>query len=493
MKRVLALITILLFVWSNTMLLARSIRDSASMKKNARVIISLNKSKPGIRIPDDFVGLSFETGAVRKNNASFNGYFFSPQNIQTLNIFKFLGIKNLRVGGGSVDFNKTFPTLADIDQLFGFAKTLNIKVVYSFKLLDGNVDENVRIAKYIWSHYRDNLQCFAIGNEPDWDSYKKVDPEIKDYPTFLAKWKKMANAIVAAIPEARFIGPDTGSNYPVPGAKKTYYQGQPWTVRFAEDLKASNLILYLAQHNYVGEDAVAMNRTASYLISNMLSADWTKIQYPLLLDSVLKPVINKGYTYRLTESNSFSSAVPGGSNSNATALFALDYLHWWSQHGCAGVNFHNKQWVLNAPILMNADGSLQMAPICYGIKAFEVSSAGTTQPLQISNPQNVNCTVYGVRAKDALYITIINKEHGSNLTDADADLKLGAKISNAKYITLSTPDGNITALSGLKLGDAAFKNDGTWAPQWKSIESAGKGSLKVTVPARSAMIVKVPY
>lgn len=491
MKKVLSPIVILLFVWSNTAL-AGSRRDSSLTKADATIVISLNKKQPGIKIPDDFVGLSFETGAVRKNNAGYKGYFFSPQNIQAVNIFKFLDIKNIRVGGGAVDFNKTFPTDADIDQLFGFAKLLNIKVVYSFKLLDGDVNENVRIAKYIWSHYKDNLECFAIGNEPDWDSYKKVDPEIKDYPTFLAKWKKMAKAIVAAIPQAKFIGPDTGSNYPVPGAKKTYYMQKPWTVLFAEDLKTSNQILYLAQHNYVGEDAVG--RTADYLITNMLSVDWTKIQYPLLLDSVLKPAIKKGYTYRLTESNSFSSAVPGGSNSNATALFALDYLHWWSQHGCAGVNFHNKQWVLNAPILMNADGSLQMAPICYGIKAFEVAAKGsTTQPLQISNPQNVNCTAYGVRGKDALYITVINKEHSSNATSAYVDLKLGIKIGKAKYITLVSSNGNIAALSGLKLGDSAIQNDGSWTPQWHSVENVGKGNLRVKVPASSAMIVKIPY
>ncbi|HEY9534816.1 MAG TPA: hypothetical protein VIQ77_09780 [Mucilaginibacter sp.] len=491
MKKVLIPITILLFFLSDTTLFADNRKDSVLKMADADIVINLDKTRPGFKIPDDFLGLSFETGSVRKNNANVKGYFFSPQNTQAKNIFKLLGIRNLRIGGGSVDLNQASPTFADIDQLFHFAKLLDIKIVYSLKLLNGSVDENVKIAKYVWSNYKDNLQCFAIGNEPDWDSYKKVDPEIKDYPTFLAKWRRMANAIVAEIPKAKFIGPDTGSNYPVPGAKKTYYMAKPWTVLFAEDLKASNLILYLAQHNYVGQDAT--RKTVSYLISNMLSADWVKIQYPTLLDSVLRPAVNKGYKYRLTESNSFSSAVPGGSNSNATALFALDYLHWWSQHGCPGINFHNKQWVLNAPVFMDANGSFKMAPICYGIKAFEISGKGITQPLQISNPGNINCTAYGVRDKNVLYITLINKEYGNSLRDACVDLKLGAKSNKAKYISLLSPHGNITELTGLKLGGSVLTNDGNWAPKWRTIENAVKGSLRIKVPAGSAMIVKIPY
>lgn len=481
----------------NTALFASMPNDSILAKTHPVVIIRLDQGKKGFQIPDDFVGLSFETGSVRKNNARLKGYFFSPQNVQAINIFKCLGIKNLRIGGGAVDFNKTSPTFADIDQLFGFAKLLNIKVVYSLRLLNGNVDENVSIAKYIWSNYGNNLQCFAIGNEPDWDSYKKVDPEIKDYPTFLAKWKKMANAIVEALPQAEFTGPDTGSNYPVSGAKKTYYTQRPWTALFADDLKSSNMILYLAQHNYVGQDATG--RTVPYLISDMLSPNWTNIQYPLLLDSVLKPVIKEGYKYRLTESNSFSGAVSGGSNSNATALFALDYLHWWAQHGCAGVNFHNKQWVLNAPILMDLDGSLQLAPVCYGIKAFEVAGKGITQPLQITNPQQINCTAYGVRGRGALYITVINKENGDNRSSVDLNLKLNGKLNKAKYISLLSPNGDVTKISGLQLGGTAITNNGNWTAQWKNVEGAekvevaGKRSLKINVPACSAMIIKIPY
>ncbi len=57
------------------------------------------------------------------------------------------------------------------------------------------------------------------------------------------------------------------------------------------------------------------------------------------------PIRKLGIQYRLTESNDYLGGVPGGSNSFASALWALDYMHWWAEHGASGVNFHNNQWI----------------------------------------------------------------------------------------------------------------------------------------------------
>ena len=50
-----------------------------------------------------------------------------------------------------------------------------VKVVYTLRLLCpaanpvGDLQAvNARAAGYIWTHYRDNVSTFAIGNEPDW-------------------------------------------------------------------------------------------------------------------------------------------------------------------------------------------------------------------------------------------------------------------------------------------------------------------------------------
>lgn len=50
--------------------------------------ININTALTGDLIPEDFSGLSVETGCVRINNAHYNGYFFSGDNAQTLQILK---------------------------------------------------------------------------------------------------------------------------------------------------------------------------------------------------------------------------------------------------------------------------------------------------------------------------------------------------------------------------------------------------------------------
>ena len=71
----------------------------------------------------------------------------------------------------------------------------------------------------------------------------------------------------------------------------------------------------------------------------------TYAAYPWLYANNLAPVVAAGLRYRLTESNDYLTGVPGASNAFASALWALDYLHWWAAHAAAGVNFHNKQWL----------------------------------------------------------------------------------------------------------------------------------------------------
>ena len=77
----------------------------------------------------------------------------------------------------------------------------------------------------------------------------------------------------------------------------------------------------------------------------------TYTPYPWLYSNLLAPVANAGLRYRLTEFNDYLVGVPGASNAFASALWALDYLHWWAAHAAAGVNFHNKQLVYTNTIV----------------------------------------------------------------------------------------------------------------------------------------------
>src|SRR4051812_16717028 len=67
------------------------------------VTISRGAGAPGPVIPGDFAGLSFEVGPLVPGNAGVRGYLFDPANESLVTLFRSLGLRSLRVGGGSVD------------------------------------------------------------------------------------------------------------------------------------------------------------------------------------------------------------------------------------------------------------------------------------------------------------------------------------------------------------------------------------------------------
>ncbi len=197
------------------------------------VTVTVETSAHGYAIPADFAGLSFESGSERPNNAGTSGYFFSPSNRQLVTLFENLGIHSLRMGGGSVDGEVPAGLTPDgytgVDNLFAFAQLTGLRVIYSLRLHDPKppsrqymphlAADDALIAAHVW-RYRSNLSAFAIGNEPDWNSYHRTDPSITNYPTYLADWRSFAQTIRKAEPGAQFVGPDTGAY-----TAFTYYQG----------------------------------------------------------------------------------------------------------------------------------------------------------------------------------------------------------------------------------------------------------------------------
>lgn len=457
----------------------------------AKPLVTVTVSNaPGCIVPDDFIGLSFEMANVlprpNKIAGANNFYLFSPTNQALISLFKGVGVKNLRVGGGTVDSSLFgVPGTADIDQLFAFAHTADVKVIYSFRLLNGNVTNAAAIARYIWQSYRDQLDCFAIGNEPDWPGYLNKDPKITNYPSWLADWKIYAGAICDSAPGAKFAAPDTGSNFPVPGAQDTMFNGKSWTPLFADDEKNSGLIASVFQHDYVGQSAKGVSMAAA--IDAMLSPDWVNVNYPALYENVLLPVAADGLLFRMTECNDYAFGVNGASNGFVSALWALDYMHWWAEHGCAGVNFHNKEWLYTDTIYLDRKGIYRINPKAYGLKMFDLGGHGCIEPLTISNPDKINLAAYAVRNAGNLFVTIINKEHGRHARDVKVAIK-PYKISNQVEVIFLT--GRLDSNTGVRLGGAAIGNNGSWNGTWKSAKSGQTDHYIVNIPASSAAIVK---
>jgi hypothetical protein len=188
--------------------------------------------------------------------------------------------------------------------------------------------------------------------------------------------------------------------------------------------------------------------------------------------------------------------VQGASNAFAAALWALDHLHWWAAHGCAGVNFHNKQWVLTDTIIPDPAGSAEgyvITPKGYGIKAFTLGAAGQVLPAQIQNPAGVNVTAYGVSGAGENYVTVINKAHGADAADAAVTITVpGAGGQGTQVMTLAGAQPGDARGGTATLGGATITGGAPWAGTWSALPAGPQGGISLTVKATTAALVKIP-
>jgi hypothetical protein len=177
--------------------------DAASTKP---IVVSVETSKPGLEVSPKMMGLSYETSLLRPREDGTR--YFRPDNKTLVTLFKTIGIKSLRIGGAATDSTKQpVPSEEDIESLFGFAKEADVKVIYSVRGGDSKtikVSDNValakRAAKLIHSRYKDQLDLFAIGNEPYY--------WLRDHERYVKKWKILRDGVLAGYPDALFCGAD---------------------------------------------------------------------------------------------------------------------------------------------------------------------------------------------------------------------------------------------------------------------------------------------
>ena len=207
------------------------------------------------------------------------------------------------------------------------------------------------------------------------------------YPSFLATWHSFADAIAEAAPGAPLAGPDTGAYSDMTWTPDPD-RGVSWSERFAADERDSGRIADITQHYSSAADPgrPAPSRPSPTCCPPMGARQRGRIAAPrnhvhplsVVLQNHLARVAAAGLRYRLTEANDYLGGVPGASDGFASALWTLDFLHWWAAHGAGGVNFHNKQWLDTDTIVPDpgAPGRYATTPKGYGIAAFSLGRPG---------------------------------------------------------------------------------------------------------------------
>jgi hypothetical protein len=458
------------------------------------VTVSVDTETPGLAISPDFTGLSFEVSTLLPAE---NGVrYFRPDNQHLINLFHTLGIKNLRIGGNSSDRDaRELPTTADIDSLFAFAKAAGIKVIYCLRLHNGDPQADAATVKYIMAHYAPLVDSFSIGQEPSAYPVEKKDtrPEAErmgaanehyKYSTYREEWKKFADVIAAAEPDVKFCGPSVHNN----GA---------WAQEFMSDFGKSNHVALITEHLYPGGGGGKVP-TPEIGRDRMLGTNFIR-SYEKLYNGFVPMAISNNLPYRLEEVNNyFNGGAADVSNTFASALWGLDFMYWWAAHGAAGLNFHTGDRVSAGYALrpskytafFSTTNGYTIRPLGYGIKAFGLGAHGQLVSTKISNPDNLNLSVYAILDNDQkrLCLTVINKEHGNGARNAAISVTQNAGTSShGQVIFLNVPGNDIAATNGVTLGGAQIQSDGTWNGNWSPLDSS-----TVMVPAASVAIVRFP-
>lgn len=442
------------------------------------VAVTVTAGSPSAELTPRFLGLSYETSMLLPKNGR---YYFDSSDQALVNTFKTLGIKSLRVGGNSVDDPRIpVPQEKDIDMLFNFARAAGVKVIYSFRLKNGDPASSARLAGYIAAHDADALDCYAVGNEPNF--------YLKTYEAYFAAWKPHYDAILKAVPDARFDGPSTTyPHYELAVAKAVFPGGH---------------LAMVSDHYYFlgsgrrGETNPPVTRAR--FVSNHLHAAYEK-DYA----RVGAELAAQGVPYRIDELNScYNGGAKNSSDTYASTLWALDCTHWWAAHHILGMNYHTGESVgrdgtFGAPnyaaFLRRKDGQgFVIRPQGYAYLAFSQGAQGRPLMVNIEAAPAFNFNAYAYQADDgSFYVTLINKSYGEQAETASVSLRLPAGAGSGAWqrMDLTQKEHDIAAKSGVMLGGEEVSPQGNWTGQWTTLAGEKSRNLTVQLPPASATIL----
>src|SRR3954470_18404372 len=115
------------------------------------ITVTLSPDASAPPVAPRFLGVSYESRVLLPEKGK---YYFDASDKNLLRVYQTLGIKSLRVGANAVDDPRVaVPDTKEIDALFKFARKAGAKVIYSFRLKNGDPANAARLAEYINKNY----------------------------------------------------------------------------------------------------------------------------------------------------------------------------------------------------------------------------------------------------------------------------------------------------------------------------------------------------
>jgi len=445
---------------------------SSAARAAGPVTISVDASRTVGAIAPDYMGLGYEISSV-----AIPG-LLSAKNAPYVGLVKALGARGvIRIGGNTSDFatyaangvpvsspKGTVVTDANLTELRGFLDALDWKLIWGLNLGGDKLDNAVEEARAATRIFGDRLIALEVGNEPDLFGRAGHRPADYNYDAWRRDFLRYKAAVRAALPGARFAGPDLAAS-------------ADWMTRFAHD-EGGDIALLTAHHYVTGQDKPDATH------ATLLAQDKKFIGSLATFREAAKAA---GKPWRMVETNSFyGGGKDGVSNSYAAALWVLDYLLVLARYGCAGVNMetgvnHLGKISYYTPIGDDLKGNYSAAPEYYGLKAFSQLPKGELLGVE-TQTGGLNLTAHAVKKGRELCVAVINKDAAGS----DAAIRAG-EYTRGRVLRLTGPAPE--ARDGVLLGGMPVAANGAWSGAKYEPVRVANGTATLHVPPASAALV----
>ena len=414
---------------------------------------------PGQRIPDDFLGLSFESKGL------FSEGIFSPANHSLISLIERLGSKGvIRIGGNSSD-RPSLPKWSRRDRtqfknLAGFLSEIGWPLIYGLDLGSDKAEPAAIEAEMVAQAVGSNLCAFQFGNEPDLfrADLRKSDYNYSDY---LIEWREFLRAVRTRVPGAPVAGPDISYD-------TTWLE--PFINAFGPEIR------FLTCHYYSEGPASRGDVTMERMLESGPALQ-------KLVDSVARYAERSGLKVRMTETNSvFGGGKPGISDTLGAALWGIDVMFSVAQAGWLGINFHVGNDADYSPVVRSRRGVFEPRPLYYAMILFAYAGRGSLVPIR---GQGRSVSAFAIRGRQGeRRVVLVNKD----LAQA-ADVRIATLGHKATIVRLTAPSAE--SKSGITLGGSSVDSKGVWAPRLTESVLLRSSRFIVPLPAASAAVIQI--
>jgi hypothetical protein len=423
--------------------------------------LSVDFTAPGYLIPENFLGLSFDTIGLLLDG------ILLPENRSFISLVRRLGTKGvIRIGGSSSDHASLRMGLTihrtHIEHLAAFLSATGWQLIYGLDLGSGKAEQAAAEAEMVAQIVGPGLLAFQFGNEPD--LFRTGIRKSNYNPThYIAEWREFLKALRTRVPGAPLAGPDIAFD-------------TSWLSPFIHSFGSE--VVFLTCHYYTEGPASSPDVT----MKRMLGSGEALAK---IIDSVARYTAESGLKVRMAESNSvYGGGKPGISDTLGAALWGVDVMFTLAEAQWLGINFHGGGGGYYSPIAQTSSGAFEPKPLYYAMLLFAYAGQGSLVPIHTR----------GIRPwLRAFAVRGIGDEHRVILVNTDLTQNEHIRIDTMgqKATILRLTAYSAESKTGLTFGGASVDPNGDWAPRMAESVALKSDRFVVDVPAASAAVVQI--